>query len=440
MSFADLIERTTTSVARVDSKLEGYYEGTVTLDALGVSLPPQVRVLEQKSRFPKLSVDVLTEVIKPEGFTFGGDLELPALLRRWWNANRMQSAAHFAITEALVQGAAFWVIGAGDRNTPRITAHTRDGFAVTHDHQGYVSEAVQRFIHSDNKEYAIHYLPGLNVLYEKNGSAWEYVKEYRTGATRPCVVPMYNRSRLKDVAGRSELLDILTTTDAASRTLTNLQVAQELLAMPTKYFFSSQFAQKRSAGPGRKLTPGGDAPSPTNPFLSGDTLKAYFGAVLTGPEDSKAGTIPGASLQEFLNTYKLYAQMISAMTGIPPSMLGISTDNPSSAEAMRVAKERLIALAETKGMIFGDDMVEVMLIALEMHGKLPENFEDLSLQWRDPATPSESSRSASLLQAHAQGVISAETAREGLRLSPAQLARENATSGALRTYRSELGG
>ena len=44
-------------------KYETYYEGKSRLDALGVTLPPQMRVLEQMAPFPKLAVDVLTEVL-----------------------------------------------------------------------------------------------------------------------------------------------------------------------------------------------------------------------------------------------------------------------------------------------------------------------------------------------------------------------------------------
>lgn len=64
------------------SELEGYYEGTVHLDSLGVSLPPQVRVLEQVAPFPKFAVDVLAEVLNPEGFTLATGRKVPDLLRR----------------------------------------------------------------------------------------------------------------------------------------------------------------------------------------------------------------------------------------------------------------------------------------------------------------------------------------------------------------------
>src|SRR5690625_7092289 len=81
-------------------------------------------------------------------------------------------------------------------------------------------------------------------------------------------------------------------------------------------------------------------------------------------------------------------------------MLGISTDNPSSAEAMRVAKDRLIARAEVKQSMFGDALEQVALIQLEMEDSLPENAEALEMQWRDPALASVSAKSANLLQAH----------------------------------------
>lgn len=166
-------------------------------------------------------------------------------------------------------------------------------------------------------------------------------------------------------------------------------------------------------------------------LVSGDgksMMDLYMGRMIVGPEGASAGHIPGASLQEFHNTYKLYAQEVSAQTGIPPSMLGISTDNPSSADAMRVAKERLISKAEVKQHMFGDALEDLAKLALEFEGVAVEGLDTLKLHWRDPALPSASAKAANLLQAHVQGVVSPETARDGLGLSPAQKARENARS------------
>lgn len=396
--------------------LEDYYEGRSRLSALGVSLPPNVRLLEMVSPFPKLAIDVLAEVLVPDGFIMGTDSKTPGILRRWWQANDMDTQIDLAIVESLVQGQAYWVVGPGTGDIPRVTAHNATGVAVRYDHMGQVAEGVRRYVR-EGELHAVHFLPGRNDYYLRSRETREWIKtgEIVTGAQRPAIVPMRNRARLADHHGRSELLEILGMADASSRTLTGLQLAQELQAWPMRYLFSDDEE-------------------------AGDRLGAWIGGVVTGPSGSSMGQLTGADLSQFQNTYKLYAQVVSSITGIPPSMLAVSTDNPASAEAMRVAKDRLISRAETKASMFGDSLEDVARLALEIGGVEVEAPETLEQRWRDPATASESARGALLLQAHAQGVISAETAREGLRLTPEQLARESAASNTTYTAQRQLGG
>ena len=181
--------------------------------------------------------------------------------------------------------------------------------------------------------------------------------------------------------------------------------------MPTRYLFGEGLETLRDQS--------------GNPV---DKIAAYFGRFLTGPSDAKAGQIPGADLSQIINSYKLYAQSVSAITGIPPS-----------AEAMKVAKERLISRAEVKQQLFGDALEEVARLSLEYMGR-EADVATLEVQWRDPATPSASSKAANMLQAHAQGVIGPETAREALSLTPEQKAREAASGDLMVQMRSQMGG
>jgi hypothetical protein len=406
MGFNELVQQAKTSSARV-KKLEDIYEGKVRLESLGVSLPPQVRLLEMVSPFPKLAVDVLTEVLCPEGYilaTAQGE-EIAALLRRWWQANNLDSQVRQACSEALVQGISYWIVGPGTGDIPRVTAHTRLGVAIGRDHMGRVSEGIRLYKYQD-AQYATYYEPGVTSYWVlQPAGRWVQVDAIETGVDRPLIVPMVNAMRLNDLDGRSEIDELVTISDAASRSLTNLQIAQEMLSMPLRYILGKG-AKEALAGVNK--------------------IEAYFDSFLTGPQGATVGQLTGADLNPIISTYKLYAQQISAITGIPPSMLGISTDNPASAEAMRVAKERLITRAETKQELFGDALEEVARLQLAVMGKKYEGLETLEMQWRDPATPSQSAVIASALQAQAQGVISAETAREFMRLTPEQKAREKA--------------
>ena len=402
MSFHTLLPRAV--AVRDTKKLEDYYEGKAQLDTLGLALPPEVRLLERTAQFPRLAVDSLSEVLVPEGYILGDDTKTPEALSKVWQANDMDSASHLAINEALVQGDAYWIVGRRPNGKPRITAHPSRGAAVSLDPFGGVAEGLVVWSRGGVRQ-ASHYLPGVTVpyTYDTRVGDWVKGKEIPTGLSEPAIVQMANRERLGDSRGRSEILRVLNATKAAGRTLTAMQLAQELLALPQRYLFAD----------------GLDAAK-----LGKSPFEAYINSFITGPAESKIGQLAGADLTSFHNTYKLYAGEIAGATGIPLSMLGISTDNPTSAEAMRVAYNRLYTRAEVRQRHFGDAFETVGRLILELLGETPDNADELEMRWRDPASVSEDAHRAIILQAHAQGVVSAETARESLRLTPQQLARE----------------
>lgn len=405
VSFSKLVQQAES--LRGYNNFEAYYDGEVRLDALGVSLPPEVRILEMVAPWPSLAVDVLSEVLRVDGFKHE-DKKVTSKLRKWWQANDLDTNIPLGITEALVQGAGYLIVGPGRAGTPRISVHQPSGMAVGYDHMGDVNEAVRRYSVGDI-EHAAHYQPGVTTYYRRGSGGWSELSRKETGIPRIPVIPMLNKVRLGDTSGRSEMLQVMKLADAGSRSLTNLQVAQELLALPQRYMLGS--------GVNEFKKPDGTMAS---------KLDVYLGYLLTGPADGKVGQLPGADLSQIINTIKLYAQMVSSITGIPPSMLGISTDNPASAEAMRAAKERLISKAEAKQALFGDAIEEAMRVALMMDGVAEDGLESLETVWRDPATPSQSAKAANGLQAHAQGVISSTTARDFLQLTPAQKQAEDA--------------
>lgn len=427
MSLKELLKRTNPCANY--RKYETYYEGKSRLNALGVTLPPQMRVLEQMAPFPKLAVDVLTEVLVPEGFILGDNTEIPDMLQHWWAVNDMSTQFQLAATEALVQGAAYWIVGPGKEGVPRISFVTRRGTATRLDHFGNVAEGVTLY-HIDDTTYCTHYEAGRTTYYAKSkyGAFWDEVDSFETGLDVPALVPMFNRERAGDVRGRSIIQEIITPTDAASRTLTNLQVAQEMLSMPQRYILGDGVSEAAVHAAEEKGI-----------SLQQAKFEQYIGNLLHGPAGATVGQLPGADLSSLHNTYRMYAQEVSAITGIPPAMLGITTDNPASAEAMRVAKDRLIQRAEEKTRMFGDALEQVFRLALRAEGHDIDGMDALEMRWRDPATASESARAAYLLQAHAQGIISAETARDGLRLTPQQQARERELSENTYRFTQQLG-
>lgn len=400
-------------MARTVEDYEAYYEGRRRLDAIGVSLPPNVRVLEMPVRWPKLTVDVLVRSLVLEGFTMAGG-EVPPQLHRILQANNFDTLLTLTLTEALVTGRA-WVVAGGSvipgSNIPRLSAHRGRDIVVKRDIFGTIIEAVQTYTRGGGEQKVL-YTPGHMAVFAVQDGEEVLIEEHDYSATYPGVpiVEVVNRTRIGG-SGTSEIEDIIELCDAASRSLTNLQIAQELLAMPTRYLFGDGVADQFT-GDGK------------HPGLA--RLEAHFGHLLVGPSGSQAGSIPGADLQQIINSFKLYAAQVSAMTGIPASMMGVSSDsNPTSAEAMRAAKDGLISRAELKQHLFGDAVEEIARMVLQMAGVQVEGLETLEARWRDPAVASISSRNALMLQAQAQGVITSQTAREFLGLSPEQAKRED---------------
>lgn len=396
------------------AKYEQVYDGTVTLSSLGVSLPPDVRVLEMTAPFPKLSVDVLVEALTVEGFICEGHDDATREVWRLWQAANLDTLSKLSMTESCVRGTSYLTVTRMEDGSLRVQGLSPDNATVEWDAAGRVTEGIWRFQRGDTRN-AIYYLPGETYLMEFRYGKWVTTGHVSTGAPVPSIIPVPNRLRLNTPRGMSDLDDLVTLTDAASRSLTNLQIAQELLAMPIRGVFgdgmTTAFNADKGAGAG---------------LSAKRKIDAYMGGLVLGPKGTELKQLPGADLTQIIRVIELYARMISAVTGIPPSMLGLSTDNPASAEAMRAAKERLITRAETKQQMFGDAFEDLARVMLAMSGKPTAGLESLECVWRDPATPSVASKAANALQAHAQGVISSETAREFLALTPEQRKRESA--------------
>lgn len=393
------------------------YDGVVMLDALGVNLPPETRVLEITAPYPRLSVDVLVEVLTPEGFICEGREKDVERVRSWWQRSRFDSGAKLALKETLIRGCSYLVAARMPGGWVRFQPVSSDCATVEFDHNGDVQEGIwvfrDRVGGHDGLLQAVYYTPGETLLMRKEYGGWRTVGRVSTGARVPAIVPLVNQTRVSNPRGVSEMDELITISNAASRSMTGLQIGQELMVMPVRALFGDGLEAVRSSTPeGRRKK-----------------LEIYFGSMLTGPKGSTLQQLPGADLTSLIKTVEMYARIICAQTGIPPSMLGIATDNPSSAEAMRAAKERLITRAETKQTLFGDAFEELARLGLAMVGSRVEGLELLECVWRDPATPSFSSKAENALRAQAQGVISAETARDYLSLTPEQKRREKANSG-----------
>ena len=407
-------------------------------------------IAEQQDRFPALKVnwpglviDSLEERLDVEGFRLGDSDSADDDLVGTWQANDLDEGAPEAHTCALVTRHAFLMAGPGDGRYPTITVEYPDQMAVELD-------AVTRRVvaalkvwaddpDSPQEDRAVLYLPNRMVEFEfgkpvhaESTADWTAALEHQQTSPLVPVVPMINRpprrprryqhGRMVQTLhgyGRSEIHDIRSLADAVNQTATNMLAGIEHHALPRRWAVGAN--EKDFVDENGK-------PLPAWKIATGALWAATAGE--DGAE-VKLGQFTGADMTGFHNSIRQLAQLAAGLYGLPPHYLGLFSDNPASADAIRSAEIRLIKRAERRQTTFGGAWERVMRIALAIMGRDPASADRLETVWRDPATPTQAQRADAAVKLHAQGIIDDELAQEMVGLTVAQrraLARRRGTT------------
>lgn len=420
------LERKLSNGVPTRARLDRYYEGRVRLASIGLSLPPEMRRLSTVVNWPALYVDALEERLDVEGFRLDGAADADDRLWQWWQGNDLDEESQLAHLDALVYGRAFVTVGAApdEGAPPVIRVESARSMAADFDPYTRRITAALRVLSDEPEDeprdrddhqatkppYAARlYLPDRTVSLERvpRGGRWAVTGEDVHQLGRPLVEMLTNRGRAGERSGASEMRDVIALTDAACRTLTNMQGAQELLAVPQRYVLGAR--QEDFTDPAGNPVP---------------AWEAYIGRFLMlANEDAKTGQFPAADLRNFTEVMNLYAKLVASVTGLPPHYLGMSTDNPASADAIRSSEARLVKRAERRQRAFGGTWERVMRLAMLVEGMDASAGAAMETVWRDASTPTVAARADAVTKLVAAGILPVEAAWEELGYSPQYRAR-----------------
>lgn len=395
-----LLDKVGSQATRLD-RLDSYYQGQQRLAAIGLALPPEMDRLQTIINWPALTVDSLEERLDVEGFQLGGDISADERLWDWWQANDLDEESSLAHLDALVFGRAYVTVSAGESadDPPVITVESTRAMAVNIDPATRrISAAARVFERDDNGQASgvVLYLPGENTTYRNKNGKWSVEDSSKFALEEVAVVPLINRSRLAQRDGVTEMRDVMALTDAACRSLTNLQAAQEMLAVPQRYVLGATKEDFVDAD-------GNQVPA----------WEAYIGRFLAlGNSEAKVGQLPGADLRNFTEVMNHYAKLVASVTGLPAHFLGQTTENPASADAIRSSEARLVKRAERRAHGFGEAWERVMRLALRFVGDDDTAGRRLETVWRDPSTPTYAAKADAVTKLFTSGIIPREAARE----------------------------
>ena len=358
---------------------EDYYDGQFMPGFLGIGLPENAKQLKMVTGWPATAVDVLEERLDITGF---GDNET---LNQIFTDNSLATEASQIHLDALIYGCAFASVINGEDGEPDVLIRGLDAKSTTGIHNPRTKRldaALSREVNDDGDVVGVKLWTPTEVTTawrDKGNDPWTIIDRTEHGLGRVPIVEFINRPRAGDRAGRSEISKAVRRyTDSAVRALTSMDVNREFFSAPQRWIIGA--SEDQFVGPDGK------------PKTSWQTVTGRIWAI--PPSDEEAAEQPKLdqfdpmSPGPYLDQVKGLAQLLAAEAAIPASYLGFTTENPSSADAIRQMEARLVKRAERRQAQFGHSWAEIGRLAQALAECKPVAEVDRpSVQWAEASTP-----------------------------------------------------
>ncbi|WP_418002161.1 phage portal protein [Mycobacterium sp. PDNC021] len=396
------------------ARLNRYYAGTQDLAFLAPESKKALgdRFSRMATNLPRLAVTSLAERLRVNGFDGPGDV--------WadWTANDLDQYSDLAHREALTLGSSYAVVWADAGGSPRVSIESARQVAVLADPGSrQITSAVKRW-HTRTTTEAALYLP--DVVYRlradtpgAQSTGFYVVDELENPLGVVPVVQLRNAERVPVgwntypdrllEFGHSEIADLVPLVDGINKLLADMLVAAEYTARPRRYATGIELVSM----------PVLDADG--NPVLDGNgkpvmevqpPIQESWRMMWSEKPEAKFGTLPGASLDGYENAVNVLLGQVMAVSALPAHYVGIFTDNPASADAIRSSEASLTARAEARQNAFGKGWEQVAnLMTAIRTGGIPDEME-CRVKWCDPATRSDAADADAVTKLFQAGIIS----------------------------------
>jgi hypothetical protein len=428
--------------------LDNYYNGEQPLSFVAPEVKAQVgdRLTTLIVNWPRTIVDSVQRRLYVDGFRMGDAGGADDELQRLWQENDLDEWSHLGQVDTLVHARSFLLVWGNEKDplTPRITVESAHQMTVSYGGgSGTVRAALKRWTDDDGAQRATLYAPDGVFRFRSTSSRtaliaprWELIDVLDNPLDAVPVVPVVNRPRVLNLDGQSELTDVIPLADAVNKLATDMLVASEYHAMPRRWATGIEIP----AGPDKERLRAEVAKYWDN-ATKGKTWLAGSGVDF--------GQFDEASLTNFTEAIQLLTAQIAAIAGLPPHFLGINTDNPASADAIRAAEATLVERAWEKQRIWGGAYERAMRLAVAARDGVPLRAVPAELRrmetiWRDPATPTPAQSMDAAVKGVQAGIYDDVAAQESVGLSPQQRdaiadrRRESATTAATADVQARL--
>jgi hypothetical protein len=416
IDLIDRLKRTHETTNWTDELLLRYYLGQQRVEHLGMAIPPAMRKFLVIANWNRTLVDTTNDRQQVRSLILPGEETADPQLRAIWDANNLTSHLSMFNCDRMVYGRSFFSVGTNedDSDLPLVRVESPREMAALVDVRRERMLAAARFYGGDENDteptQVTLYQPNSTVWVEKREGRWYEVDrdEHMLGAVP--VVMHLNRRRSGGWVGESQMMDLIPLVDAAARSLTNLQFAQEAHGVPRMWM--TGVAQGDFTDDEGKPIP---------------QFEAYFDAIhMLTKEGAKVGQLTAADLKNFETALNLYGKQASIVTGFPARYFGIITSNPPAEGAIRADEASLTRGVEAQNEQVGMTLGWAAALALRFATGESVKGNRVRVDWFDPSTPTVSQREDALAKRRAAGVLSREGYWDELGWSEARKAKERA--------------
>jgi len=394
-----LAQRLDESTARY-SELDRYYTGTQPLAFLSTEAKAALSggFGRMASNIPRLAVTALAERLRVTGFT-GADL--------WadWIGNDLDQLSGVAHREALALGTSYAIVWARPDGSPRVSIESaRQVTVLTDPGSRHIVAALKRWETATTTEAVLFEADQITRLRSNNPGATTtgfYVVETLPNPLGMVpVVRFRNGDRLLD-DGASEIDDLMPLVDGLNKSLADLMVTSEYVGRPRRWATGIELEEDDVLD--AEGNPTGETEA-VNPIPEGNR------AMISENPDAKFGQLNPADLGGYEASVRVLLGQIMAVSALPAHYVGVFTDNPASADALRASEASLTARAEARQATFGRSWEDVGRLVVGVRDQVDPTSVDVRVRWADAATRSVAQEADAIVKLYGAGLLPASAA------------------------------
>ena len=339
-----------------------YYENKFTVQDFGISTPPNLQNINVKLGWCNVAVDNLADRLVFKGFK-NDNFRLDDIFK----ANNPDIFFDSAILSSLITSCCFVYISVDENDQIRL--QIIDGKNATGIIDPITGLLTEGYAILDTDESGS---PILEAFFEKGKTTYyskeKIVDEIENDCKYPLLVPIVYKPDAVRPFGHSVITrSCMDLVQSACRTMKRTEISAEFYSYPQKYVTGL-----------------------SDSFEDLDKWKASMSAMMmfTKDEDGDKPTVgqfAQQSMAPHVDQLRAIASTFAGETGLTLDDLGFSTENPSSAEAIKASHEALRLKARKAQRCFGTGFLNVGFLAACLRDKTNYNrdaFMDIVPTWK----------------------------------------------------------